>query len=702
MFSVKKHIGIRVILILFLQVPILLFAQSEAIQRTLENLSENQENIPDYSELIDELEILEKQPLNLNSDQVDLLYRLFLINELQLENIKKYKTEYGPFMSSNELLLIDGFTPEQVELLLPYIEAKEVEKTRTPKLKQLLKYGQNTFFLRYQRVLEKADGYQDLAEDASLNSVYLGSPDKYYLKYKYTYSNQIQWGITAEKDAGELFFNPPSNPDLEAASAPYYTKGFDFTSFHLYGQNLGFVKQIALGDYQLLFGQGLTLWTGLSFGKSADAVHLKRFESFVKPNTSVNENGFLRGAALHIGKNRWSAIVFYSKNQQDASIQTAEDGQEYVSTLLYTGLHRTVSELSKKNVIDVELYGGHLKYNWKNLSLGFTAFNTLLSKELITASSPDNLFDFRGNSLSNYGIDYSFKIWKASLYGEMAMGSEGGKAMISGVNIPLHSRVYLALLYRNYAPDYHNLFATALAENSTATNEQGFFAGTEILLNKKMNLQAYVDFFKFPWLKFEQDAPSKGVEYRMQLFYDYSRNIRMLFKVKYKQKEANTQDESISASYFLQNQTKFNWQYQLNYKVSPNFELRNRIEIVQYQESYSKLKSMGYMLYQDINYTSPNLRFGISTRLAIFNTDSFSSAIYAYENDVLYAFSIPAYYGKGLRFYQLVSYSFNDKLKMWARYSLSYYPDKTLIGSGLDQIGGPLKSEIKLQLQLKI
>lgn len=688
-------------LVFFFVYPALLFSQSEAIQRTLENLSENQDEALDYSELADELEMLENHPININSDQIDQLYQLFLLNESQLENLKAYIQEHNQILSYSELLLIDGFSKELVESILPFIEIKPIEKLHLPNLKQMYEYGNHDLFMRYQRTLQTQNGFHAFDENNPDASYYLGNPDKYYLKYKYYYARMFQWGFTMEKDPGELFLRKPTNQEIQSEIADSFHKGFDFNSFYLYGQGLGFLKQVAIGDYHLLFGQGLTLWTGLSFGKSADAVQLKRFESFIRPNTSTNENGFLRGTAIHLGNKKWSAVLFYSKNKQDATLQTDEFGNETISTLLYTGLHRTVSELNKKDNVDVQVWGGRFKYTLNTLALGITAFNTSLSRNLNSSNTPDNLFDFRGNHLSNFGLDYAFKFWKAHFYGEMALSSTGGKAVLSGVTLPFTSRVKLSLLYRNYARNYQNLFAQAIGENSTVNNEIGFFAGTQILLSKKISLQAYADFFSFPWLKYEQDSPSNGVEYRAQLLYNFSRSVLMQFRFKYKRKEVNTRSFSEGEVNYLQNETKYNWQYQINYELSDRFELRNRIEIAQFTDGKNK-PSMGYMLYQDVNYRSMNQRFGSSTRLAVFNTDDFSSAIYTYENDVLYAFSIPSYFGQGIRFYQLVNYDLGRKISCWARYSLTYYPNKTTIGSGLDQINGSVRSEVKLQVRIKI
>ncbi|RLD39148.1 MAG: hypothetical protein DRI74_01620 [Bacteroidetes bacterium] len=689
------------IFLLGLFFPTLLFSQSETIQQTLENLSENQDVILDYSELIEELETLENHPININSDNINQLHNLFLLDEYQLENLKSYIQENGSLLSIYELLLIDGFTKENIEIIRPFIEAKPVEKINIPNIRQLSKYGHHDIFLRYQRILEKQKGFENFEDGSNPNSYYLGNADKYYLKYKYNYSKQFQWGFTAEKDAGELFIEEPKNENLQAEVENYFQRGFDFSSFHIYGQNLGLIKQIAIGDYHLLFGQGLTLWTGLSFGKSADAVQLKRFESFIKPNTSSNENGFLRGAAIHIGKRQWSTVFFYSKNKQDATLQIDENGNEYISTLLYTGLHRTVLEMSKKDIVDIQIFGGRFKYTLNAFAIGITAYNTKLSKDLISDNTLENIFDFRGNNLTNYGLDYAFKIWKAHFYGEVGLSSTGGKAIISGISLPFNSRVKLSLLYRNYEKNYHSLYASSLAENSNANNEKGFFVGTQILLSKKLSLQAYADFFSFPWIKYEQDSPSQGVEYRAKLYYDYNKNIRMYLKFKYKQKEVNTQSPTVSEVNYLHKETRSNLQYQINYMLNNRFELKNRVEISKFTDKNSDI-SLGFMLLQDVSYQSINQKFGSNTRFAIFNTDSFSSAIYAYENDVLYAFSIPAYFGQGIRFYQLINYKISQKIKLWFRYSLSYYPKNKNIGSGLDEIEGSTKSEVKIQLRIKI
>ena len=87
-------------------------------------------------------------------------------------------------------------------------------------------------------------------------------------------------------------------------------------------------------------------------------------------------------------------------------------------------------------------------------------------------------------------------------------------------------------------------------------------------------------------------------------------------------------------------------------------------------------------------------------RLQYFETDGYNSRIYAYENDVLYSYSIPAFYDKGYRYYVTFNYDLTQKLSFWLRWAQTIYRDKTSIGSGLDEIDGNKRSEIKFQVRL--
>jgi hypothetical protein len=87
-----------------------------------------------------------------------------------------------------------------------------------------------------------------------------------------------------------------------------------------------------------------------------------------------------------------------------------------------------------------------------------------------------------------------------------------------------------------------------------------------------------------------------------------------------------------------------------------------------------------------------------SGRLAFFKTDDYDSRQYAYEKDMLYAFSIPAYYDTGTRHYLMARYNLTKDLKMWLRWSQTRYAKLDKISSGLNEINGNKRSEIKAQV----
>ena len=97
----------------------------------------------------------------------------------------------------------------------------------------------------------------------------------------------------------------------------------------------------------------------------------------------------------------------------------------------------------------------------------------------------------------------------------------------------------------------------------------------------------------------------------------------------------------------------------------------------------------------------PTFSFSANLRLQYFETGGFNSRIYAYENDVLFGYSIPAFFDKGFRYYSNLNYDINKKLAVWLRWAQTVYRDKESIGSGLDEIKDNRRSEIKIQVVYK-
>lgn len=83
-------------------------------------------------------------------------------------------------------------------------------------------------------------------------------------------------------------------------------------------------------------------------------------------------------------------------------------------------------------------------------------------------------------------------------------------------------------------------------------------------------------------------------------------------------------------------------------------------------------------------------KWTVKFRYALFETEDYDSRIYAYEPDVLYAFSVPAHYGSGQRYMLVVKYRFHRELSAWLRLS------ETAIKSGWEEIDGNKQTEVKV------
>lgn len=668
--------------------------EKEDINQKVESIAEQTDAELDYTDLLDELNYYLKHPINLNSATADELKKIILLNDIQINNLLEHIQKYGKLLSVYELQSISGFDLEIINKILPYIYVSADVSKRHFSFKEMMDNSSSQFFLRYQRVLEEQKGFSPISDSAlaeSPNSRYLGSPDKIYARYRFTYYTNVSVGITAEKDAGEEFFQGSQK------------NGFDFYSAHAYYKGLGVVRALAVGDYQVQFGQGLTLWSGLGFGKSSDVVGIKKNGLGLKPYTSVGENIFMRGAGTTLGYKNLELTMFYSNKKIDGNVVTSDTTEnseiQYISSLQETGMHTTASQIADKGSIGEEIYGGHLAYKNKQLNIGATAFKSQYSAFLQHSIVPYNQFEFNGKENSNIGIDYSYIFRNINFFGEVSQSENGGKALLTGAMVSLDQKVALSVLYRNYEKDYQALYASAFAENSKIANEKGIFFGIVLKPSRTFLVTAYVDNVKFPWMKYRVDAPSATMDYLLQVNYKPSKKLEMYARYRQQNKALNDSDPDDIID-ITTSTLKQNYRFHASYKVSPSFTLKSRLEMTDYQIG-SNQKEKGYIVYQDVSFKKMKSPLSLSFRYALFDCDSYDARMYTFESDVLYAYSIPGFYNKGTRFYINMKYHVSRNIDLWFRFAQTYYSNINVISSGLTEISGRTKSEVKAQLRIK-
>ena len=91
----------------------------------------------------------------------------------------------------------------------------------------------------------------------------------------------------------------------------------------------------------------------------------------------------------------------------------------------------------------------------------------------------------------------------------------------------------------------------------------------------------------------------------------------------------------------------------------------------------------------------------IQARLAVFETDSYDSSIYEFEDEVPGAYANPALYGRGMRWYCILRYQVFSKMYVAAKYAQTVKEGIKSIGTGNDAISGDSQSVLSAQVEVR-
>ncbi len=674
----------------------------DAISIQLENIAENHNAQFDYSDLVSDYVIYLKNPININGNDVHILRDIYLINNVQLNNLRSYLTNYGKILSIQELMFIEGFDEITIKQLEPFICLNQERVNKQVNLKKI-KYLRHEILLRSSRILEKKDGYS-LPRDSAAGhkgSVYLGDPYGLYLRYKINLDNKIIGGLTLDKDAGELIFKKNISDTINELIHSKLNNGYDFLSAFISLKNVWKFKSVIIGDYHLEFGQGLTLWTGLSFNRTSEGTQIEKYQRGIRPNTSANENYYLRGIAATFQHKNISLTPFYSRNLIDANLIQPYSNEIGISSILESGYHRTINELLDKNALEVQLLGANMQIRTTYFRAGFTAFNTKLDNPILPSEYLHKKFDVNGDNLINAGADFAYSSEKLGIFGELSMSSNGSIAGLVGINAYLDSRFFMSASYFNYGANYHNLYSNPYSFNGTSSNQRGIHIGIKAFIMRGLNIYGYIEFARFKWLRYGLSKTlSTSKNYVLKLNYILNSKYSCYIKYRYSNKEENLNSTMIYLpevyDVYKHELKGFISYFPLNY-----LNFRNRVDFILSDDNHRN-KVFGYMLYQDILYKPINSKYNITLRYMLFSTQDYNTRVYTYENDVPYAFSIPSFFGSGQRWYLMFRYDINKSLSLWIRIARTIYFNKETIGTGNERINGNTSSEAKIEIKIKI
>ena len=110
----------------------------------------------------------------------------------------------------------------------------------------------------------------------------------------------------------------------------------------------------------------------------------------------------------------------------------------------------------------------------------------------------------------------------------------------------------------------------------------------------------------------------------------------------------------------------------------------------------------GVFLCQDIGCHFFNELITLNARYALFDSPDWSTRIYAYENDILYSFSTPAFYQKGSRMYLSGRIKLIKRVDLWFKYGVTRYTAPYTSGTGADKRAGAVYRDLGVEMVVRL
>lgn len=645
----------------------------------LEKITEINEEEPDYQSITESLAPDRIRTIPLSRINEKSLARLGFLTAKQVKCIMDYIVINGSILSVYELRLVEELDTATIRRLLPYLVQGNADPGPPVTVGNLVHRGRHQVRLFYSQGLERKKGY--------ITDAYAGSMARESFRYSYTFASRLKAELCGEKDAGEQF------------SGPGCPLGMDYYAGYLSLLNTGILKNVTIGNFTACFGQGLIAGTGSRLGSVIGFNSPLRVSQGVRGSSSAYEGSFQRGVATTLDIGRITASAFFSRHKRDAMVTEYDSSglsAEAISSFQASGYHRTEAEIAARNRLTETYYGGNISYTGTFYRIGITGMQARWSASVEPAQKPYNLWYFRGRSQSAAGFDLIMRLRYISLFGEAGTSFNGAWAWIFGLAAEPVQSITFSITARSYDRAYVNLFSNAAGQMTRNANEQGCLINLNARVFPKLSLAAYADFFRHPWLRYRVNNPSTGLETGVLLTYSGFPGVIMTSRILYKEDEQNLASNPGSVpgagrSSALSARFQAQWHAGDQVSLKTQFEVKSGL-------SGSPGPATGYLFGQEIVAGLWRSNLNLAFSYMLFDTPSWNLRIYSYEPDISGSFSVPVYDGRGIRTMIMLRGRITSHLSWWIKYGISWYDNKSSLGSGLEEISGNVRSDVKVQV----
>lgn len=611
---------------------------------------------------------MESRPINLNSASRDELSLLPFLTERQIEDIHEYLYTHGPMRSMAELMAITSLDYHARKLLACFVYLGEAPRERAPSLAETLRHTHGSLLLS-----GSIPTYTRKGDDNG----YLGYRFRHSFRLELKATDRLMAGFSGSQDAGEPFF-------------AYQNKlGYDHYAYFVQLRHTGILDNLILGHFNLQWGMGLVANGGMMLGKSASLSSMGRVAFGFRPTASRASSSYFQGVAATLRLGHYTSMsLFGSWRPHDGTLNS--DGVS-VANLTTSGYHRTTSELSRKNNLHSTSAGLHLEWRRRGFHVGASALYTRLSRTLQpSATTLYRRYYPQGRDFLNASIHYGYCSPLFTLSGETATDRQGRIATINSIALSLPGQLQLLAIGRYYPKAYSALHARSFSEGGRVQNEQGLYLGAQWQPTSTFSLSAYADYARFPWARYRVSRSSDAFDAQLASSLRLWGRLTVAGRYRLRLRYRNNSDATALTRYDS---------HQSRLSLTYAGEGWTTTTQAHYTVVGLPQASRGYMLLQQAAMKWRFLQASLS--VAYFHTDDYDSRIYAYERGPLYSFGLSSYSGQGLRTMLMLRADLFRCLMLTAKLGFTRYYDRQTIGTGLQQITSPNKSDIDLQARWK-
>ncbi len=626
-----------------------------------------------------ELGALADEPLDINSATAEELSQLIFLSDNKIRSIISHRQMVGKIRSVQELTTIRGLTYGDIFKMRHFVYIGE--RLDTAAIRKNLKIEA---LGRIGRRWPESRGY--IGSDTTV-APYAGGHWGQLARVKGEIGNVVGFGMVAENDAGE-----PQMKDGAGLA--------DFGGWYLNTTpKRGAVRKAVIGHYHLRLGQGLGVWTGFGLSPTTTGISAGRAATGIFPTLSAAESGYLRGGAIELRRKWLRGTAWVSVTEVDATKNTDEEEETYVSSFRTSGLHRTETERKYRRNDKVTALGAHASADVGVARIG-VGCNTWHTETPLGSGGKMYLVNRpEGDRINTLSLDARWYIRRAHVFGETAIQGKDGIGGIVGVEVDAGGGTSVALSIRRFGTKYYAALSQPATHSSTGGGEGGMTMGVTFQPTGKMSISAVVDYWRLRWLKSNIWSPTTGWKARVNADIYPTGMTEAHLSVRHTKDEKTTtsSDGTLRGALATTHLTRI----KATYSVRPN-DIFKTTTAAEFTHEGGMADGHGIMAGQDMKVSPEGGNFVFSLAAAYFNTTDYACRVFVRQPRMVYDMRFSSYSGEGVSASGMVTLGPWAGVKAWAWVAYAWQSGRESVGTGYDETPGGGRFDVKFQLQWKL